>query len=182
MKANRRRQPPATTSPNTHVSTLLLLLISLGGLHQPAHAQQASADSTNVWLRQQADAEQAVAHIIFTNASQVTLLQKAIDEGERDKTITITNAAEIHRIVGAIRLEYKPSCWCLHQHEITFKTPTGQIQVSFCDHCFDVVAEGKPTLYYKMPPEFMPQVQKILKEHGGSDWYLPGVYRTVSPP
>ena len=80
------------------------------------------------------------------------------------RSVTISDPGTVQAITGAIKLEPKERCMCDHSLEADFKTASGVVSVSFCDHCFDV---AKPGLYttYEMPPavysRLKPYVDKI---------------------
>jgi hypothetical protein len=86
--------------------------------------------------------------------------------------LVVTNSAEVRRFISAIRLERKEPCWCLHVHRATFQTPTKQIEVSFCPHCFDVVVDGAAR-EYRMPEPFLKELSKEIKAQGQAGWRLP---------
>ena len=90
----------------------------------------------------------------------------------KELKLIVTNSAEVRRFISTIRLERKEPCWCLHVHRATFQTPTEQIEVSFCAHCFDVVEHGG-TRDYRMPDLFFAELLKEIKAQGQAGWLLP---------
>jgi len=127
-------------------------------------------------------------HAAFAQATSITFIQDdsgrfpmAAVEGIVDPTaanapkqlkLVVSNSAEVHRFISAIRLDRKEPCWCLHVHRATFQTPTKPIEVSFCPHCFDVVEDGAAR-EYRMPEPFLKELSKEIKAQGQAGWRLP---------
>lgn len=124
-------------------------------------------------------------HAAFARATSITFVQDvsgrmqvagsdslAAANAPKQLELVVTNSAEVRRFISAIRLDKKEPCWCLHMHTATFQTPTKQIEVSFCPHCFDVVENGA-VRDYKMPEPFLKELSKQIKAHGQAGWLLP---------
>ena len=122
---------------------------------------------------------------VFAQATSITFIQDvsglARVEGIVDPSaanapkqlkLVVTNSAQVRRFISTIRLEKKEACWCLHQHTAIFETPTKQIEVSFCPHCFDVVENGSAR-DYRMPEPFLKELSKEIKAQGQAGWLLP---------
>ena len=91
------------------------------------------------------------------------------------KRITVSDPTEVQRIVGTIRLRSKKPCECSHIHEVTFQTPTGRIDVTFCDHCFGVLGtrqNGRSPngREYSMPREFYAEFRRLVLSRTNEHW------------
>ena len=84
---------------------------------------------------------QATTNIVFTQWNP---------DGE--KRFTVSDQAQVRRLISSIHLEWKGQCKCGHSHKAIFQGPVESVSVSFCDHCFDV-----GTNYYAMPKRFYRQ-------------------------
>lgn len=74
-------------------------------------------------------------------------------------TVVITETTEISELIGVLRLETKDPCACLHLHTVRFEMPGEVATASICDHCFDLVRDGK-VVSYTMPSRFWKRVDE----------------------
>jgi hypothetical protein len=81
-----------------------------------------------------------------------------------EKRITVSDQAQVRRLVSSIHLEWKGPCKCEHLQGANFQGPVESMSVSFCDHCFDV-----GTNFYAMPKKFYSQFQKLAQKEGWRD-------------
>ncbi len=79
-------------------------------------------------------------------------------------TIIVNNLNEVEYFVSKIELIRKEACACDHFWKACFKNEGGEIEVSFCDHCFNV-RHGKSWKYYKMPKPFYELFLKQLDKN-----------------
>jgi hypothetical protein len=73
--------------------------------------------------------------------------------GENLHGFALEDRKSVQRLLSTIHLERKERCLCAHRLGAIFKGPSGQVEISFCDHCFNVV-DGNHSRYYKMPKAF----------------------------
>ena len=93
----------------------------------------------------------------FAGTTKIVLASE-LEKDPAKKTVTVSDAAEIAKFLGAIKLEAKTPCACDHVLSAVFTTPAGDVRVSLCDHCFDF---GGKT--YKMPAAFYALFQAKFK-------------------
>jgi hypothetical protein len=100
---------------------------------------------------------------LFGNTTSITFTEIGI--GQPNKSLTVTDQAEVERIVGTIRLQSKELCPCAHRHFAFFQKPGGAVGVSFCDHCFNVGAK-----HYEMPKEFYAEFRRLVLSRTNEVW------------
>ncbi len=127
------------------------LLLRRGGLGPSYEATTLFKDTTN---------------IVFMEPIELPIPGMAKTERRQ---FTISNSTEVAQLVAAIGLRPKEPCPCQPHYEATFQEPSGQADVSFCDHCF-AVYEGKhgdsyaAVHLYRMPKDFYAQFRKLAEE------------------
>jgi hypothetical protein len=89
---------------------------------------------------------------------------------------SLSASNEVVRLVSAIRLQRKEACPCGPHFEATFQRASGEIHVSFCDHCFDVLGGKDGRSYegaclYRMPKDFYREFRRIVQS--SERWYVP---------
>jgi hypothetical protein len=112
---------------------------------------------------------QSEAQRIILNADKIELRpDKGISGGQI--CVTITHPAEIAALLSQVVFEPKGPCPCGPHQTAVFFSGGKSVEVSFCDHCFDVVTKVGPDRYevgnYAMPPGFFPTVLAQLKAAG----------------
>jgi hypothetical protein len=109
---------------------------------------------------------------IVANTTRITFTELGFDQP--DKSFAVIEPAEVQRIIGTIRLRSKRPCSCgVHLHQATFQKPSGQVQVSFCIHCFDVLAANgsyEGAKLYKMPKEFYAEFCRLADSQTNEEW------------
>lgn len=103
----------------------------------------------------------------FTNVTKIVVTEQVSEDSTN--CMVINQAPEISRLLSHIHLRSKEPCACAHSLHALFKTTSGQVHVSFCDHCFDVLqpyAEDE-TRYYAMPKELWLELRLQHSEQGG---------------
>lgn len=135
------------------MNTRLLLLSALALITAGAASNVNAADKPTSPPSALLSSLQAATNIIFTQWNP---------DGE--KRFTVSDQAQVHRLVSSIYLEWKGQCKCGHSHEAIFQGPVKSTSVSFCDHCFDV-----GTNYYEMPKKFYKQFGKLARKEGWHD-------------
>jgi hypothetical protein len=85
----------------------------------------------------------------FADATKIVLTQEVFSPVRATKIVTVSDPKEVAEFVAAIRLVEKDPCACAHLESAAFTTPTREIYVSLCDHCFDFGGKN-----YKMPAGF----------------------------
>ncbi len=93
-------------------------------------------------------------------------------------TLRITDTNEVRRLLTAIQLEPKERCACGHEYLAIFQMPGGEVWVSFCNHCFDVLGRTRTgtvegASLYKMPKEFYAQFLKLARADTNQFWFEP---------
>ena len=111
----------------------------------------------------------SVTNIIFTGRGP---------ENQR-RQMEVTEAKQVAHLVSLIRLQRKDPCACGHSFEAVFQRPAGEIRVSFCSHCFDVLDSTNPSSYegarlYRMPPEFYAEFRRLAQTQA-PDWNIPAL-------
>jgi hypothetical protein len=99
---------------------------------------------------------------------------------DEDVPLIVSDPAAVRRLVAAVRLRRKAECQCgPHQFRADFQTPGGQIRVSFCSHCFDVLDPAAPTdkpwkgsRQYKLPPDFYAEFRSHVEQQTNLQWRL----------
>jgi hypothetical protein len=116
----------------------------------------------------------SVTNIVFTGQEPVP---PPAGSEQQKKHFTVSAPDEVARILSSIRLQPKEPCACGHIYEATFQKPSGQVHVSFCDHCFDVLGGTNGDSYegarlYKMPKAFYGEFRRIAETH--EKWHVLG--------
>jgi hypothetical protein len=102
------------------------------------------------------------------------------DTGTNMSMTMVSAVKEVQKIVATIHLTPKDPCNCPpHSHQAIFQKPSEQIEISFCDHCFDVLGAQKNGKYqnvqgYSMPKEFYSEFRKIISSRTNEHWELSG--------
>ena len=73
---------------------------------------------------------------------------------------TVGDTREIRRLIPFTKVKTKDPCGCEHIYEALIQSRSGDIRVSFCDHCFDIVG-GQFAGYYHMPSVFYDEFQRL---------------------
>jgi hypothetical protein len=76
------------------------------------------------------------------------------------KEFTVDSPAQVASLTSVIRLNPKPPCLCIHHESAVFASPSGTLNVSFCDHCFDV-----NRVSYAMPKEFYARYKQLTPKN-----------------
>lgn len=95
---------------------------------------------------------ESVTNIVFTE-------KLGLDTNDL-RHITVTDTNEIRRLISFTQVTVKQPCACSHLCEALIQGPSGNIQVSFCDHCFDIVG-GEFAGDYHMPRSFYQEFRKL---------------------
>jgi len=108
-----------------------------------------------------------VTNIVFTGRGA---------ENQRTQ-MEVTEVNEVAHMVSLIHLQRKDHCACAHSYEAIFQKPSGEIRVSFCTHCFDVLDSTNPQSYegarlYRMPKEFYAEFRRLAQTQI-PDWNVP---------
>ena len=69
----------------------------------------------------------------------------------RSESVTVEDQASVQTLARLVRFTPKPPCKCNHPRIVTFQSPKGDLEASYCNHCFDVHTGTGPE-YYEMPP------------------------------
>jgi hypothetical protein len=97
-----------------------------------------------------------------------------------DVPLAVSDPDAVQRLVAAVRLRRKPECTCgPHRFQAVFQTSAGQIPVSFCRHCFDVLDARAPSgspydgaRFFKMPNDFYAQFRSHVQQQTNIQWRL----------
>ena len=97
-----------------------------------------------------------------------------------DVRLTVSNPAAVQRLVATVRLKPKRVCPCgRHSYQADFQTTSGQIRVSFCNHCFDVMdpraSSERPwegARNYRMPKDFYSEFRSHVEQQTNLQWRL----------
>jgi hypothetical protein len=113
----------------------------------------------------------------FQAATNIVFVERGPDRS--DRAFRVSDKNEVERLLAEIRLQRKEPCPCGHIYEAVFQTPSGEIRVSFCDHCFDVLTAKDPESYqgarlYRTPKRFYAEFQQLAKSKAYEPWTAPG--------
>lgn len=111
----------------------------------------------------------------FTGTIAITFTERGF--GEPDKSIVITDVKEVQRLLGTIRLSRKQTCDCSHIQNVIFQKSKKQVEVSFCDHCFDILGPKRNGWYskvreYSMPNEFYAEFRRLVLSRTNEHWHV----------
>ena len=123
---------------------------------------------------QDAAAFAGATNVVFTEQQTVP---PPVGSEQQKKQFTVASSDEVGRLLSSIHLQRKEPCACGHIYEAIFQKPTGQIHVSFCDHCFDVLDGKSGDSYegarlYKMPKGFYGEFRRIAQTR--EKWHVLG--------
>ncbi len=111
----------------------------------------------------------------FSTTRAIKFAQRnATAGGFADQGMTISDSNTVHLLVSAIRLQQKEPCLCGHTLQATFQTASGDIFVSFCDHCFDIQKTSdsyEGVRLYRMPRDFYATFYRLAKTQTNG-WFL----------
>lgn len=112
---------------------------------------------------------------LIGDTTSITFRERGFEQLE--KSFAVTDQADVQRIVGSIRLRRKDPCPCAHLHEATFQKPEGNVRVSFCDRCFDVLAgqtsaSHEGATLYEMPKEFYAEFRRLVHSRTNEEWHV----------
>jgi len=111
----------------------------------------------------------------FADITNIVFKQFESFPGQKTN-FTVSASNEIAHLVATINLRKKQPCACGHSQEVVFQKPSGEIRVSFCDHCFDVLDSRNPESYellrmYRMPKDFYAEYVKLARTQ--PNWDVP---------
>ena len=111
---------------------------------------------------------------LLKNTTSITFTEQGWNKP--DKSFTVTDQAEVQRILDTIHLRSKDPCLCDHLYEAVFKKTRGEVRVSFCDHCFDVLVSqtgvsSEEATHYKMPKEFYTEFLRLARSQTNEEWH-----------
>jgi hypothetical protein len=119
----------------------------IGTVALVAAASIASAAEPQVTAKPESEAAlKAATNIVFK-----------IQQHKGEKQVSVSAPAQVRSLTSTLTLQRKQPCACEHLEGAVFEGPSGTIQVSFCNHCFDF---GGNT--YDMPKEFYAQYLKLV--------------------
>jgi len=109
----------------------------------------------------------------FTDTTNIVFKQRQFFPDQKTNFM-ISASNEIVHLVSTIQLRRKDPCLCGHSQEVIFQKASGDIRVSFCDHCFDVLDSKNPDSYallrmYKMPKEFYAEYVRLSRSEANWD-------------
>ncbi len=112
----------------------------------------------------------------FAGTTNVVFVQREYQQ--KEMTFRISESNEVQRLLAAIRLENKQLCNCSHSFEAIFQKPSGEVRVSFCNHCFDVLSAQnrqsyKGRRFYKMPMAFYEEFREFARTRASEKWEIP---------
>src|SRR5262245_32757263 len=67
---------------------------------------------------------------LFGGTSAIVFIQR-VDEGS-DRQLTVSDPAEVGRMISTINLKRKAPCLCAHHNTAIFQKTNARIRVSFC--------------------------------------------------
>ena len=98
------------------------------------------------------------------NADRVEL----IFDNRFERESLMVDAEEARQLVSGLELVPKQLCPCLHYRGLIFWQGDRKLEVSICDHCFDVISRAprdtRPQMY-KMPPAFYARFQELESQY-----------------
>ncbi len=109
----------------------------------------------------------------FANTREIQFTQRNAGIGP-DQEMIISDSNIVNRLVAAVRLQRKGPCECAHPLQANFRTASGHVFVSFCDHCFDIQKTRdsyEEVRLYRMPKEFYAVFCNLAKAQT-SGWVL----------
>ena len=99
----------------------------------------------------------------FAGTTKIELSKRVDPEGPV-RTVAVDQPSQVKQFIDAIRLSEKRPCGCAHLESARFHKSDGEIiQVSLCEHCFDVQRKGQ-TETYEMAPAFLNLFEAQFKE------------------
>lgn len=112
----------------------------------------------------------------FQGTTNIVFVERGDDQLDKAFRVSDTNA--VVRLIETISLRRKEPCACGHTYEAVFQKPSGEMRVSFCDHCFDVLTATDPESYqgarlYRMPDAFYAEFQRLAKTRAYEPWKGP---------
>ena len=110
----------------------------------------------------------------FASTREITFTQRNAGIGS-DQDMIISESNSVSRLVAAVRLQRKEPCACAHPLQANFQTASGDIFVSFCDHCFDIQKTRdsyEEVRMYRMPKDFYAIFCNLAKAQTNG-WVLP---------
>ena len=109
----------------------------------------------------------------LADVTNITFIQ--VGSGGTNTTLSVVDTNEVRLLLSEIEIQNKEPCACAHMNLAVFQKPGGEIRVSFCDHCFDVLADtNAPTghaRFYKMPKRFYSGYFKLVRAQTNQFWY-----------
>ncbi len=114
--------------------------------------------------------------VSFLGTTNIVFVQHLYDQPE--KTFQVADPNELLHLVSFINLRAKPPCNCApHDYAAVFHTRSGDVRVSFCDHCFDVIPssalQADKVAFYRMPPQFYREFRELARTHPAEKWDVP---------
>ena len=82
----------------------------------------------------------------LADATKITFIQNSF--GGTNSTLSFTDTDEVRLLLSAIQLQKKEPCACAHVNLAVFHKLGGEVRVSFCEYCFDVLTDTNLDAYH----------------------------------
>lgn len=111
----------------------------------------------------------------FANATNIVFTERYGSDSNEWKHLTVSDPNALRRFVSFAQLRTKQYCACGHSHEALFQSSSGALQVSFCNHCFNV-ENGQSPGGYAMPEEFYNEFYGLVRQMTNGGWHVDPPY------
>lgn len=107
----------------------------------------------------------------FANATNIVFTERYGSDSNEWKHLAVSDTHELRQLVSFTQLRTKRYCACAHLQEALFQSSSGEVRVSFCNHCFDVKSGQSPG-GYAMPKEFYAEFCRLVQQTTNSGWHV----------
>lgn len=107
----------------------------------------------------------------FVGATNIVFTERYGSDSNEWKHLTVSDSNQLRQFVSLTQLTTKQYCACEHHHEALFQSSSGEVRVSFCNHCFDF-ENGRSPGGYAMPEEFYAAFYKLVRQMTNGGWHV----------
>jgi hypothetical protein len=111
---------------------------------------------------------QGTTNIVFIHWLSVPTTNELGQVVPKTEQFAVSDAKEIRKFVSSIHFAPGQPLVDDHIFGAKFQRPAGEIFVTFCSHCFDIVDSEHPDRgpHYAMPEGFFTEFSKVAQQHG----------------
>lgn len=151
------------------MKTKLIFPVFIGFVLTGALLPASAGDTSPAPFPGDASTFQNVTNIVFRQFTKLET-NKLGQEIPKWKQFAVSDPKEIRRLVASLHLVVPETVAPSDEHldEALFEKSSGEVRVSFCHICFNIIESERPYKHrhYTMPKQFFDEFQRLARQRG----------------